>query len=516
MKRTQSSQAQEGILSLKEVSFTFPGNRVHALKDLSLQFKSGELCFLLGENGAGKSTLARMCAGFLRPRKGYITLHGKPYVARSPKTALRKGVALIPQHPDIVTKLCVWQNLALAGYVPGVHGPFRLLRPKTLMSRYDNLLKQFGLSIELNAKAGTLSAAEIHWLALAEALVRRPQFLFLDEPSGPFTQEETEHLYTLLRRAVSLGMGVIVISHKLEEIQRFGDRVIVLRNGMVKLDTKATGISNETILQAMFQEENPQPEITAAAVVQIGGNNAHDFVASPHPNPVRYTTDSLVLNASALNVSASCGPILKNITFTLSSGQILGIHTPQGKAMEALEDALTCMRATPRGCLSLYGDPYPKTGGKLRNAGVRYIPSRRFLRGIAEDLDVIDNIVGFRRVDSYIHGFWNSKGFMSFARYLPFQIPKSWLSPITTLSGGTIQRVILNRELGEPGPRLILCFEPSWGLDRRLQLHMHERLRTLAERGSSILLVSSDLDEIKAVSHNTLALENGYLRELPA
>src|SRR5882757_8722128 len=115
MKPLPPSLPKEGELALRNISFTFHGNRIKALSKLDIYFKAGEVCFLIGENGAGKSTLARICAGFLRPQTGYLTLHGKPYVAKSPRTALRKGVALVPQHPDVVEKLTVWENIALAG-----------------------------------------------------------------------------------------------------------------------------------------------------------------------------------------------------------------------------------------------------------------------------------------------------------------------------------------------------------------------------------------------------------------
>lgn len=498
------------ILALRDVSYTFADNRVHALQNLSLEFRTGELCFLLGENGAGKSTLARLAAGFLRPKKGYLMLHGKPYVPRSPRIALRKGVALIPQHPDVVGRLKVWENLALAGHVPGVHGPFRLLRPRTLITRYESLLRTFGLTIDLEARASTLSAAEIHWLALAEALVRRPRFLFLDEPSAPYTQEEVKRLYGLLKNACKLGMGVIVISHRLEEIQAYGDRVMVLKHGRVTLDKPIQGCDDLCVQGAMFNEPEADTERNEPGPVR----GEQDFLASPLPRPLVFDSGIELVNCSALDVRNLSGRVLKRIAFTLNSGEILGIHSPMGKSSEMLEDILTCMKPSPRGCLTLNGQPWPRTPRKLRSLGVRYIPSRRFRRGIAEDRDIVDNIVGFRRISTYQGGFWNQKGFMSFARYLPFTIPRKWSAPITTLSGGTIQRVILNRELGEPSPRLILCFEPSWGLDKRLQDQMHEHLKTLASRGSAILYLSSDHDEVKRIAGRMLELKNGYLREV--
>jgi len=499
------SSPPDEILSLKDVSFMFPGNRVHALTNLSLSFKAGQLCFLLGENGAGKSTLAKLCSGFLRPSRGYLTITGKPYVARSPRTALRKGIALVPQHPGVVARLDVWQNLALAGHVPGVHGPFRLLRPRTLRNRYGNLLKQFGLSIELDAKASSLSAAEMHWLALAEALVRRPRFLFLDEPSAPYTEEEVDHLYTMLKHAVDLGMGVVVISHRLDEVAKFADRVVVLRNGSVKLDCLSKETDQESILATMFGTNEPVD-------VEKEKLKPEDFTVRPHPNPRSWPLGEAVLNVSALDAQSSCGDVLKNIAFTVFSGMILGIHTPQGRAMDTLEDIMCTLRPSPTGCLSYLGNPWPRSGTRLRAFDIRYVPGRRFQRGIADSLDVIDNIIGFRRTTAYRRGFWNRKGFLSFARYLPFLIPSHWLSPITSLSGGTIQRVILNRELGEPTPRLVMCFEPSWGLDHRLQLQMHERLRDLAKLGCAVLLVSSDRMEVQKLSDEYYELSNGYLQ----
>ncbi len=447
---------------------------------IDLEVRPGEVLALLGENGAGKTTLVSILSGLYAPDEGRILWEGWPVHIPSPRAAQRLGIALVPQHPELLEAQTVAENLAL-----GLDLPWLLPR-RALRARLKALLQDHPLGVPLEAPVAQLSAGEKQRVEILRALLLRPKLLILDEPTSLLTPPEAEGLFAEIARLKAQGLGVVFISHKLEEVLRVADRIAVLRGG------KKVG-------------EMPRAVATKEALVRL--MVGRDLEPLPRARPPR---EEVVLEVRNLTVPRLGFP-LQGVSFTLRAGEILGVAGVAGSGQKELLEALAGLR--PYGGEVLYrGQPLPQDPVRLFELGVAHIPEER-RQGLVYGMTLAENLAlrTFPRFSRY--GVLDYRGLEAWARPLleRFRIrPIDPRARARLLSGGNAQKLILARELAQ-GVRLVLAMHPTYGVDALAQEEVHRLLLALVEEGAAVLLVSEDLDELLALAHRVGALFHGRL-----
>jgi general nucleoside transport system ATP-binding protein len=478
------------LLELKNITKRFPG--VVANNQVNLTLFEGEIHALLGENGAGKTTLISMLYGLLRPDEGQILMEGQPVGLRSPSQAIALGIGLVPQHPLLVAKHTALENLAL-GLKTGM-----LLELNTLRQRFLEISQRYGLAVSPDVPVWQLSAGEKQRLELLRALARGSRILILDEPTAALAPLEVEQLFKVLAQLRQEGLAVVMISHKLEEVLSICDRVTVLRKGQVVASQAIAGLVKSDLSRMMVGRE---VAFERAKTTQKAGQ--------------------VLLEVHNICAQSDQGlEALKNLSFSLHQGEILGIAGVSGNGQLELGEVLAGLRTSKSGDIHFLGQSILKQNPDQRfKKGMAHIPEDRIGQGIVSELSVLDNLA----LRGYAHAplggamggaFLNPKAMLSFAleRISSFDIATP--SPHTrarTLSGGNIQKIILARELSGD-PKLILAIHPTHGLDVGATEGVHQTLLEARTRGVGILLISEDLDEILLLSDRVAVMHGGEIK----
>lgn len=441
--------------------------------------RAGEVLALLGENGAGKTTLVSLLYGLYAPDEGRILLEGRPVQIPSPKAAQALGIALVPQHPELIEAHTVAENLAL-----GLDLPFLLPR-RALVRRLKALLAGHPLGVDLEAPVHLLSAGEKQRVEILRALLAKPKVLILDEPTSVLTPQEAEGLFQEIARYKAMGLAVIFISHKLDEVLRVADRIAVLRG------EKGGGGAEG--------EGGPGPP------------RAPHGGAGGGASPPRLPSGEEAPSGGAGPLRAPPGGPGPGVSFVLWEGEILGVAGVAGSGQKELVEALAGLRPY-RGEVRFLGAPLPRDPARLHALGVAHIPEDRAM-GVVGTMSVAENLALRRYARFARRGLLSRRAMEEKAseliRRFGIQTP-SPRTPVRFLSGGNVQKVILARELGE-GARLVLAMHPTYGVDVGAAEEVHRLLLDLAKGGAAVLLVSEDLDEILALSHRVAALYQGRL-----
>ncbi len=474
------------LLELKNITKRFPG--VVANDQVSLSLYKGEIHALLGENGAGKTTLISMLYGLLRPDEGEIWMHGKSVAMRSPNQAIALGIGLVPQHPLLVAKHTALENLAL-GLTTGA-----LLELNSLRKRFLEISQRYGLAVSPDVPVWQLSAGEKQRLELLRALARGSQILILDEPTAALAPLEVEQLFKVLAQLRLEGLAVVMISHKLEEVLSICDRVTVLRKGKVVASQAIGGLSKADLSRMMVGRE---VTFERSKTVQKAGQ--------------------ILLEVKNICANSDQGlEALKNISFDVNSGEILGIAGVSGNGQLELAEVLAGLRTGSSGELHFLGSSIASDLPDQRfKKGIAHIPEDRIGQGIVPELSVMDNLALRGYAQAPLGGtFLNPQAMLSFAleRISSFDIATP--SPHTrarTLSGGNIQKIILARELSGD-PKLILAIHPTHGLDVGATEGVHRTLLEAREKGVGVLLISEDLDEILLLSDRVAVMHSGKIK----
>ncbi len=448
------------------VSKTFGTNGVQACRDVSIRGYRGEVLALLGENGAGKSTLARIIAGLIPPDRG---------VCRLPPDQPRPR--LIPQHPPGAPGLTAGEYLLLGKASPG-QAVLASRRP-----RWEALCRRYGLSIRpWGQPVDTLPQAERQELELLSALEENSPLLIMDEPTAALTENQIQAFYRRAEQLKGEGRSLIFITHRLGEARALADRTAVMRQGEVAL--AADGIPSEgELTRAIFgPSASPVHPASSAPPAPPSGTGiwrAEQLLPRP-PSPLR------------------------EVNFSLAAGEILGVAGFREKGLIPLENLLSGAVPLQGGRLLLEGqDISGLPPRKLRERGLGILPSNRFIRGGDPGMSVHDNLS--------LHSRRSAPEAAAILQ--AYQISAHPSEPLARLSGGNRHRVILAREIEEK-PRVLLASEPGWGLDMRSRREILNRLRDLASRGTAVLLLSSDLEDLLETAHRISVLQEGRL--LPA
>ena len=473
------------LLELKNITKRFPG--VVANDGVSLEVYPGEVLALLGENGAGKSTLVSILYGLYRPDEGVILVEGRPVRIGSPMDALRLGIGLVPQHPTLVNRHTVAENLAL-----GVGSP--LLPAQRIVPLVERVAQGYGLQIDPRARVYQLSPGEKQRVEIVRALLRGAKVLILDEPTSVLTPQEAEALFRVMRELRAAGKSLVFISHKLEEVLSIADRCTVLRRGRVVGSL-------------------PKEEASKARLAELMVGRSVSFERKRQAAQV----GDVVLEVEQLEARSSRNlPALRGVSFALHRGEILGIAGVAGNGQSELVEVLAGLRSPEAGSVRLLGQPLPAHPARLFALGVAHIPEDRIQMGTVPSMSVTENLAlrTFDRPPLARGALLDPAAFLAQAeaRVREYAIATPSLhTPSRLLSGGNIQKVILARELAGK-PQLILAVHPTYGLDIGATEQVHRVLLEKTQQGAAVLLVSEDLEELLSLSDRIGVLYRGWLK----
>lgn len=481
----------EILVKVEGVCKGFPGVWEHLILDhISLDVRAGEVHAVLGENGAGKTVLANIMSGFYSLSEGRICVRGKQVSIKCPKDALKLGIGMVHQEFTLARPLTVAENIALGLSASNFSFPLREVERKL-----TELSEKYGLKVDPKAKIEDLSAGEQQRVEIIKALYHEPQVLILDEPTSMLTPGEAKELFSILRAMAEAGYGILFITHRLEEVMEVSDRVTVLRLGKL-IGTKRTSETNREELAGMM----------------FGGKVALHL----ERKPVMVGKVALeVKNLHALNERGL--PALRGVSFLLREGEILGIAGIAGNGQSELIEAITGLRKVTQGKVIIFGEDMTNCSPKkIAEHSVAHVPEERRRVGVSEPMTVAENLIlkDYRSSPFCKWSFLNLSFITQHAEKMVSEyealVPDLWRTETRILSGGNIQRLILARETWRE-PRLIVAVHPTYGLDLKAIKHTYGLLLKLREKGTAILLVSEDLEEIMSISDRIAVMFEGNI-----
>jgi erythritol transport system ATP-binding protein len=474
------------VLEARDVSMRYPGTL--ALDKVNFSLRRGQVSALIGENGAGKSTLMKILAGIEHPTGGSLLLDGQEISMRSVRDADAHGIGIIHQELNLCPNLSVAENIFLARELTA-HG---LLDRKQQEDRARGLLARLEHPIHPRALVGDLPLGQQQIVEIAKALARDVRVLMMDEPTSALSPAEITVLFRIIRDLTSRGVAIAYISHRLEELLGIADCVSVLRDGRMVAGAAAADVDTRWIVE------------------QMTGRPA-GFTESPS-EAVR---GPQLLRVDSLSLAAGNGrPLLRGVSLTLRVGEILGIYGLMGSGRTELLECLMGLRPEAAGGIFLDSTALDRKDTPARiAAGLAMVPEDRQVSGIVRSLSVAANmtLAGLHR---FARGPWlspASEDQAAAAMIADLRIKAPGLHHnIGSLSGGNQQKVVLARCL-MTNPRVLLLDEPTRGVDVGAKLEIHGLVKRLAAGGMGIVLVSSELDEVRAVSNRILVMCRGSI-----
>lgn len=460
---------------------------------ISLDLRAGEVLALLGENGAGKSTLMSILFGHYTADAGQITVHGRPLPPGQPRAALAAGIGMVHQHSTLADNLTVLDNVML-GTEP-LWQPFT--RRRAARARLLAVAQRFGLTVQPEARVGTLSVGERQRVEILKALYRDARILILDEPTAVLTPQESEALFDTLGQMVAQGLAIIFISHKLGEVLRVSHRVAVLRAGRLVAQARAADTDAATLAQWMVGQA----------------------VARTERHPAEHRDGPVVCALRGVATDGHPREQLHDIHLDLRAGEIVAVAGVSGNGQVALAELLCGTRRASRGTLTLAGQPLRAAPAWLVQQGVARIPEDRHGTGVVGDLPVWENAVAERFGEPRFSRWgWVRRGAArahSDRLVREFDVRGGGLDvPARSLSGGNMQKLILGRALRAPDgqpPRLIVAHQPTWGLDVGAVAAIQAQLLAARDAGAAVLLLSDDLDEVMTLGDRIAVMHGGHL-----
>lgn len=465
-------------------------NGVVACNKASLKVKRGTVHAIVGENGAGKTTLMKIITGFEIPQEGEIFLKGEKIDIRKPADSIKLGIGMVYQHFMLVPNLTVAQNLIL-GEEPGRFGVLNIREVKRMVKEIS---EQYGMEISVDKKVADVPMGIRQRVEILKALLRNSEVLILDEPTSILTPQEADQLFDNIKRLKSLGKTIIFISHKLREVKAIADEISIMRRGRVVYSGDIKKLSEKEIAHLM-----------------VGKDIHSEKVSEPK------SIGSAVLSVENLKYINGKGKlILNSATFKLKKGEILGFAGIDGNGQDELVQILIGLLKSYSGKVKIHNrEILHKSSREIMGMKVSCIPKDKFRHGVADEASLLENIIVNKYYKKpFLKGLMINRSYTN--HYVEdlidsFEIvPSEKESLINSLSGGNIQKVIIARVLSEDND-VIIAHEPSHGLDIVATEMVHNLLVKARDRGTGILLISSDLDELLKVSTRIIVLYNGRI-----
>ncbi len=468
-------------LSIRGISKSFEA--IHALRDVSFDLAPGEIHALVGENGAGKSTLVGVITGLLQPDRGQVLLNGAEVDFHNPLAARAKGVAAVFQDPNLFPHLSIAENIVTGAYPR--KGP--LLDRAGMRRVARTKLEQLGFDLDPDRLVAELTVAEAQFVEIARAVEPGLQLLILDEPTSALTPSEAGRLYTMVETLKAAGTTIVWISHRMEEIRRLADTITVLRDGQHVVTAPAAELDDDAMIRAMV----------GRAVVLQRVPRTEDV------GPVR-------LKVRDLNLAGT----FADIDFDVAEGEIVAIAGLVGSGRSEIQQAIFGLSPQVTGTIEVDGKAVrPDSPAAMARRGVVYLPEDRDAEGVISSMSIKANVAlpSIRKLATA--GFMAPRKERALAteQREALSIKGEIEALVSSLSGGNRQKVALARWLAT-NPRVLLLDEPTHGIDVGTKVQVHDIMRRLARNERmAILMVSSDLPEVLAVSDRVLVIRRGRL-----
>lgn len=484
------------VVETRGITKRFPG--VVANSNIGFRGRRGEIHTVLGENGAGKTTLMNILSGMIQPDAGTLFIRGQEVTITSPQDALKRGIGTVYQHFTLVPNLSVIENVIL-----GMDSGF-ILDLSQAERRLQGMLGAFGMAVSPLTEVRYLSIGQQQRVEIIKVLFRGSEVLLLDEPTSVLTPSEVQELFEILIRLKAEGVAVVFITHKLEEALEISDRITVLRAGKKVGDFGPNDLTHH-------------PAVTSQRIVDLmfGGLPAEE-TASRLIKPPGKTTLTL-RNITALGDRGT--PAVRDVSLELHAGEILGIAGVDGNGQKELGEVIAGQRQASKGQVITNGVDITNRGISVAaEMGIGYITDDRMGEGCVPSLSVAENLV-LKVADRHpfsSRAVLNRPAIEAYARRLiqeyDIKAAGPWV-PTSTLSGGNIQKLLLARELAL-NPKVLVCNKPTHGLDVKTARFVLQTLRAQADEGATVILISSELDEIMELSDRIGVMYNGRILDI--
>ena len=471
---------------MRNVTKTF-GSLV-ANDHISLDIYKGEILALLGENGSGKTTLLNMLSGIYFPDEGQIFINGKEEIIKSPKDALNLGIGMVHQHFKLIDVLSATENIIL-----GLEGKLNI---KEASAKIEAICQKYGFEVDPKQKIYDMTVSQKQTVEIVKVLYRGADILILDEPTAVLTPQESEKLFNVLRKMRDDGKAIVIITHKMHEVESLSDRVAVLRNGcyigdMATKDTNVTEMTNMMVGRSVtLNIERPDP-------------------VDPRPR----------IEVQGLTVRNEEGILkLKDVSFTANSGEILGIAGISGCGQKELLEAIAGLQVTESGTINYVQDDgtkemlIGKDPLKIADMGVSlsFVPEDRLGMGLVANMDLADNMMlrSFRRGRT---PFTNRKKPRKLAEDVVKRLEVATpdiSTPVRKLSGGNVQKVLVGREIAS-APTVLLTAYAVRGLDINSSYTIYDQINDQKKKGVAVIFVGEDLDVMVELCDKILVLCGG-------
>ncbi len=476
------------LINMEKIVKVYPGTV--ALDKVDFYVKEGEIVSLLGENGAGKSTLMKILYGMTSATSGKVYYKGEKLDFKRPIDAIKKGICMVHQHFMLVDAFTVTENI-IVGSEPDNK---TFVDIKEAKKKVDKLIKDFNFNIDSNAKVGDLSVGEQQRVEILKVLYREADVIILDEPTAVLTPQEVRDLFKILKKLKEQGKTIIIITHKLKETKAIADRVVILRDGKLIEDSI-----------------NPDDVSTNDLSKMMVGREVDLRNRRPAKN-----IGKVSFSVKKVNIIEDGKPKVKDVSFEIHSGEILGIAGVEGNGQSQLIEALTGLRQSETMEMTLNGEIIKGNTTDILEAGIAHVPEDRLSMGLVKEMSVMNNmILGYHRHEEFCkkYGILNRDHIYQYSDNLKekFSVKTPSVdSAVNSLSGGNQQKIIIARTFNR-NPEAIVIAHPTRGVDVGAIEYIHQQMIELRDKGAAILLISADLDEVRTLSDRLLVIYEGEI-----
>lgn len=473
----------EYILEMQGIIKEFPGTL--ALDNVDFSIKAGEIMALIGENGAGKSTLMNVLMGIHQPNQGKIILNGTPIENRDPYEALEKGIGMVPQELNLVKDISIAENIFLGNHQKKKNG---IIDWSLTTKRAGEILSELSVDIDPREKVGNISAAYQQLVSIARTLVVGSNIIVFDEPTAALTMNETKHLFDNIRKLKAQGKSIIIITHHLDEVEELSDRVSIMRDGKMVL----VGNTNELSIDDMiFHMANEKVEKSKKIL--------------------REYSDEIFFEVEGFCRRKE----FEDVNFSVKRGEIFGVAGLVGSGRTELFSCIYGLTKKDSGKVRLEGRELDITTPKVAIAsGMGLVPEERRRQGLFPVASVYENIMLPSYEKMKRNGIINfplvKKESDDYIKTLRIKTPSNSV-PIKSLSGGNQQKAILARWM-KKNVKLLILDEPTRGIDVRAKGEIYKLIREMADRGTTVVVISSEIEELLTVADRMMIMFGGRVK----